>query len=974
MHPRRGDSAWSALTARVARAPSMMRTLSHVRIVRFCVTCAVVGLTALSIYWRFAPQSSAPCAADFYSDFQSAVLVSHGSAPYGLLADWIRSYRPGQPLDPFGGASCLSGILEFSYTPFFAWILTPFTWLPYHMALLMWDGANLLMLAGAIFAFLRAARVPFSPLHLILLTCAAVLASPLRFELYYAQADIFLLFFICLALWARLAEHVIAAGLLLAVACASEPALLGCLIFLLWKREIKLAAVMLMTSAALILAPFLWFGGKALQDMLVIWQFYANEYATTFTNDAPKGILLRLLTPNTYVQPLADAPGLVTPLWLLVAVVVVLVALKLVAPRPLRQDTRSLLDVGLIVAALLLISPWSENNHFTLLIMSFLAVYASLWQSGRLSSEARLVLAAFVAALLLFVVLGDPVQYALVARMEANPTTSQVYVPLAAVYLYSLLAISAVIVYSQRLSSGGEIGENAGDLKAFLQISEGIPLPTREHISRVHIIGGPGTGKTTLSRQIAALLDVSVFELDEIAGAGPAPAFRMQRSLARRVAEVEWIATLPGWVTEGSFLGWIEGLLRAADVIVWLDIPASVALQRVAVRHCQEYVESVAEAGSIRSKLHALRHPHIRHLVSFMLYTWRYYRKRGDTNPPQSKDWDSGWSLSHDDTIRELTPYHGKVVRCARTTDIAPLLDRIERGMLTLHEAAAAEHTSIRHTASEGKMEQHISAYAEMHKAEWIPGNYDENIYDPDGYDSFIWSLYKPVLMRKVRDLASSQGRMKYLDFACGTGRIFAEVEPVATEAVGLDVSPQMIEYARRKVPCGELRCGDILSEPQIVESDFDLITAFRFFLNTEPKMRQLVMRSLAGRLAGPNSRLIFNVHANGYSVDALQSLYQRLRGWGSANTMTYPQVRRLVEEADLEIESWYGFGLWPHRLYRGRVSKLVHWTDQRLWRVPALRWISHDMLFICRRASQRREKLYVVPTRLSPSQQTERL
>lgn len=950
----------------------MSRALAGKRLVRIVAYGVALGIAALSIYWRFAPQGAAPCSTDFSSAYQSARLLSHGTAPYAPLADWIRAYRPGQPLSPFTDTACSNGMLEFSYTPFFGLVLTPFTWLPYSVALALWDAANVLFLAGAIFAFLRAAGLPPSILRLVLLTSAALLTSPLRFELYYAQADIFLLLFICLALWARLAGHVTIAGLLLAVACASEPLLLGCLIFLLWKREIKFVAVTLVASAALVLAPFLWLGSKALQNMLVIWQFYANADAVTFTNDAPKGILLRLLTPNAYVQPVANAPGLVTPLWLLIAVVVLLAGMSLVAPRPLRRDARSLLDVGLIVAALLLASPWSENNHFTLLIVSFLAVYVCLWWSSKLSRAPSRLFACFSGALLLFVVLGDPVQYALVARIETHPATSQVLVPLAATYLYSLLAISAVIIYAQRLgppitaqasaADGPAPGSNvavgsstssAGDLPGVRsQKPAEAPLPARDHIvRRVHVIGGPGAGKTTLSRQIAALLDVPVFELDEIAGAGPAPDFRMQRSLAQRLAEVERLAALPGWVTEGSFLGWTDALLRAADIIVWLDIPAGVALQRVAIRHCQEYVRSVAEATTIGAKLRAARHPHVRHLVSFMPYTWRYYRAHGAINPSDGSDRDSGWSLSHDGTARELALYQSKVVRCASASDVMRLFERIarpERAFPAPNEVSAVAHVNIYHT--EGQMEQHTSAYAEMHKADWIPGNYDENIYDPDGYDSFIWSLYKPLLLRKARDIArSGHGRLKYLDFACGTGRILAELESVATEPVGLDVSPQMIEYARRKVPRGALRCGDILSEPEIVDSDFDLITAFRFFLNTEPEMRRLVMRSLAGRLAGPNSRLIFNIHANGWSADALQSLYQRLRGWGAANTMTYPQVRRLVADAGLEIESWHGFGLWPHRLYRGPLSTFVRWSDQRLSNAPPLRWVSHDMLFICR-------------------------
>ncbi|HLJ80316.1 MAG TPA: methyltransferase domain-containing protein [Ktedonobacterales bacterium] len=244
---------------------------------------------------------------------------------------------------------------------------------------------------------------------------------------------------------------------------------------------------------------------------------------------------------------------------------------------------------------------------------------------------------------------------------------------------------------------------------------------------------------------------------------------------------------------------------------------------------------------------------------------------------------------------------------------------------------------------------QIVSAYAELHKADWIPTNYDENIYNPGGYDSFAWDLYRRYLAHIVRDMASKHNHVKYLDFACGTGRITAALEHLTTEAVGLDISPQMIAAARRKVAHSTLRCGDILAEPAVVDFDYDLITAFRFFLNTEPEMRLLIMRSLASRLADQDSRLIFNIHANSWGINGIKSLYRRSRGWEPVRAMSYADVCCLVQEAGLVIESWYGFALWPDRVYRGRLSPFCKELDRLAARVRPLRWISKDMLFVCR-------------------------
>lgn len=258
------------------------------------------------------------------------------------------------------------------------------------------------------------------------------------------------------------------------------------------------------------------------------------------------------------------------------------------------------------------------------------------------------------------------------------------------------------------------------------------------------------------------------------------------------------------------------------------------------------------------------------------------------------------------------------------------------------------DETAVAHvggTASPGK----ASAYAELHKADWIPVNYDENIYNPAGYDTFAWNLYKPRLIQIVQAIAQRHTRLKYLDFACGTGRIIATLEEYVTEAVGLDISPQMVAFSQRKTTRSTVLCGDILEEPEVVDSDYDLITAFRFFLNTEPEMRQPVMRSLASRLANADSRLIFNIHMNTWSADGIKSMYRQLRGWGSLTTLSYRDALRLTRDAGLEIEEWYGFTLWPLRLYRGRFSRVFKWLDHVAAHIRPLRWISHDLMFVCR-------------------------
>jgi RecA/RadA recombinase len=168
-------------------------------------------------------------------------------------------------------------------------------------------------------------------------------------------------------------------------------------------------------------------------------------------------------------------------------------------------------------------------------------------------------------------------------------------------------------------------------------------------VRRIHVIGGPGSGKTTLARQLAARVSAPVFDLDEVAyvgGAGP------ERPLAQRLADVAAIAAQPAWVTEGIYLRWIDDLLRAADAVVWLDVPGRVAVWRIVLRHARASI-----AGTNR-------HPGLGKLIRFLRSTHRYYT---DTSPGAP-------ALSRAQTARDLAPYRSKLVRCATSREAAAFL------------------------------------------------------------------------------------------------------------------------------------------------------------------------------------------------------------------------------------------------------------------------------------------------------------
>lgn len=78
-------------------------------------------------------------------------------------------------------------------------------------------------------------------------------------------------------------------------------------------------------------------------------------------------------------------------------------------------------------------------------------------------------------------------------------------------------------------------------------------------MTRIHIMGGSGSGKTMLAKKLASRLDIPYYEIDVVGWENGHGALR---PLDVRLRDIHAIAIQPSWVTDNFFASWTDELLE----------------------------------------------------------------------------------------------------------------------------------------------------------------------------------------------------------------------------------------------------------------------------------------------------------------------------------------------------------------------------------------------------------------------------
>jgi SAM-dependent methyltransferase len=192
---------------------------------------------------------------------------------------------------------------------------------------------------------------------------------------------------------------------------------------------------------------------------------------------------------------------------------------------------------------------------------------------------------------------------------------------------------------------------------------------------------------------------------------------------------------------------------------------------------------------------------------------------------------------------------------------------------------------------------------------------YEQGEYAGGSYSHLLWELEQAALAPLVTEFRHNHPHLAYLDFASGTGRLASFLEERVDAATAIEISESMAAMARRRLRRTQVLCQDITAPCATVEGQYDLITAFRFFLNAEPALRTAAMQALSSRLKDETSWLVFNNHGNLWSSKLVAWPFHRLRNLGKGwqprgNYLRHAEVIRLLNDAGLRLVRRAGLGM----------------------------------------------------------------
>ncbi|MBR3003478.1 MAG: DNA topology modulation protein FlaR [Lachnospiraceae bacterium] len=90
---------------------------------------------------------------------------------------------------------------------------------------------------------------------------------------------------------------------------------------------------------------------------------------------------------------------------------------------------------------------------------------------------------------------------------------------------------------------------------------------------KIHIIGGPGSGKTYLAEKLSKELGIRHYDLDELQWDNNSDSYGVKRKPAERDRLLADVLKKNDWIIEGVYYAWCQQCFYDADKIYVLSVP-----------------------------------------------------------------------------------------------------------------------------------------------------------------------------------------------------------------------------------------------------------------------------------------------------------------------------------------------------------------------------------------------------------------
>ena len=98
---------------------------------------------------------------------------------------------------------------------------------------------------------------------------------------------------------------------------------------------------------------------------------------------------------------------------------------------------------------------------------------------------------------------------------------------------------------------------------------------------KIHIIGGPGSGKTYLANELSGSFGIPHFDLDELQWDNESGDYGTKRDPNERDALLNKILQQNDWIIEGVYYSWCGKCFEQADRIYLLCVPRHIYRYRI---------------------------------------------------------------------------------------------------------------------------------------------------------------------------------------------------------------------------------------------------------------------------------------------------------------------------------------------------------------------------------------------------------